>query len=477
MTRADNDHWQAEIGARVRRLSAAERAALAALVELPTDGTRLVAAVVSSSDSELPQQEIRRFLMEKLPSQAVPSEFISLDSIPRNQHGKVDRRAVAAQASVTTRDTPTELVVGSSQHVVEKLIAVWQRVLGVHVDPHERYLELGGNSIKALQIVSGASDHGIQLRPADLLSNPSVFELARHVEQAGGNWSPLVELQPLGSKPPFFAVHGIAGEALSFHHLAAEMSEDRPFIGIEAFGRVEGQRPDDTIEQAADRYLAAVQARQPHGPYYLGGFSSGIVIAYEMAQRLLTAGEEVALLASFDSAPFNVPRPTSPLWRNLWRFVRNLPGWLRIHMSGDEFRRTIARAKTIATSWAATRKSEDEQRVPESKALNEQLDVERVFGTTDLSAAFRAYLEIHYRAAATYRPRPANVKITLLQAKVRPFWPGPELREYWLPLAKKGVQTHIVPGDHGGLTKATEARRIARALAQAIENQERSERK
>jgi amino acid adenylation domain-containing protein len=115
--------------------------------------------------------------------------------------------------------------------------------------------------------------------------------------------SPLVALQPpRDGQAPFFCVHAVGGAVFSYTELAKALG--RPFYGIQAPGLDGGAAPADLASQAAG-YVAAVRAVQPRGPYLLGGWSVGGVIAYEMARQLRESGEEVALLALLDSYPSN----------------------------------------------------------------------------------------------------------------------------------------------------------------------------
>ena len=105
-----------------------------------------------------------------------------------------------------------------------------------------------------------------------------------------------------GARRPFFCVHGAGGNLLNFRDFSERLSPEQPVYGLEARG-VDGQLPPaDTIEEMAELYLEGVRKQQPNGPYLLGGYSGGGVVALEMAQRLIAAGEqinEVVLLDTF----------------------------------------------------------------------------------------------------------------------------------------------------------------------------------
>src|SRR6185503_2382423 len=73
--------------------------------------------------------------------------------------------------------------------------------------------------------------------------------------------------------------------------------------GLQARGLDENQVPHTRIEEMAAHYLEAIRSVQPDGPYLLGGWSMGGVVAYEMAQQLAAQGQQVSLLALLDARP------------------------------------------------------------------------------------------------------------------------------------------------------------------------------
>ncbi len=94
-------------------------------------------------------------------------------------------------------------------------------------------------------------------------------------------------IQPLGSKPTFFCVHGGGGNVLIYRELARYLGEDYPFYGLQARGLEGGGDYLTTTEAMAESYLREIRELQPEGPYYLGGFCMGGQVAFEMAQRLV----------------------------------------------------------------------------------------------------------------------------------------------------------------------------------------------
>jgi thioesterase domain-containing protein len=120
--------------------------------------------------------------------------------------------------------------------------------------------------------------------------------------------SPLVSIQPSGSKVPIFCVHPYTGLTFCYHELARLLGGDQPFYGLKALGIEEGEEPLTRVEDMATIYLASVREVQPHGPYILMGWSFGGLVALQMAHELGTQGEQVAFLGLLDTyTPSLVP--------------------------------------------------------------------------------------------------------------------------------------------------------------------------
>ena len=114
-------------------------------------------------------------------------------------------------------------------------------------------------------------------------------------------WNPLVPIHAKGTRPPFFCVHGAGGNVLNFRDLAQYLGDDQPFYGLQARGVGGEQDPHARIEEMAAAYIDAIKTVQPDGPYRIGGYSGGGVVAFEMAHRLREDGDDVPLVALLDT--------------------------------------------------------------------------------------------------------------------------------------------------------------------------------
>ncbi len=129
-----------------------------------------------------------------------------------------------------------------------------------------------------------------------------------YAERARKRFSPLVRLRPGGPQPPFFLIHPMGGGALCYRELAALLDGRQPVYGLQARGLGADEEIDETVEAMAATYMEEIRRVQPAGPYRLGGWSLGGIVAFEMARRLEAQGETVSLLALLDAvAPGTLP--------------------------------------------------------------------------------------------------------------------------------------------------------------------------
>lgn len=197
----------------------------------------------------------------------------------------------------------------------KRLVKLWEELLDVQqIGIHQNYFDLGGNSLLAVRLFTRISqEFNTNLPLSTLFQAQTVAVLADVLtsKPGEGNWSPLVAIQPNGSRPPFFCIHGGGGNVLIYRALSQHLGLDQPFYGLQSQG-LDGRRALLTrIEDMAELYVREVRRVQPHGPYFLGGYCMGGTVALEMAQRLTAEGEKVALLGMFDTVNWSRVRRNS----------------------------------------------------------------------------------------------------------------------------------------------------------------------
>ncbi|HEX8815442.1 MAG TPA: amino acid adenylation domain-containing protein [Terriglobales bacterium] len=372
--------------------------------------------------------ELHNFLKQRLPEYMIPSAFVTMQRLPLTVNGKVDRKALPRPdlAPVSTKSTAVP-----QDELQAKLIGIWQSVLGrkdVGID--DNFFEMGGYSILAARLMHRVGQAmGSTLPLALLFQAPTVAKMSALLQRDGwsSHWSSLVAIQPSGSKPPIFCVHGVGGNVLNLRPLSRRLGADYPLYGLQAQG-LDGRQPCLTsIEDMAAHYIKEIRTIQPEGPYLLGGYSLGGVIAYEMAQQLTANGEEVALVALLDSYPGNVKPETNrllDLLRSPQRLLLEMP----------------------AAAWESIQRKVKRGRV--NPALK------KVFlQNTD--------------NADRYVLRPYDGKVALFRAKDK-SWRGTDPYEHWATLAPK-LETHEVPGDHRELLYEPRVAHLADSLRARID--------
>ncbi|EYF01034.1 Long-chain-fatty-acid--CoA ligase [Chondromyces apiculatus DSM 436] len=263
---------------------------------------RLVAYVVPEKGHGMDAKELRHYLAQRLPAALIPAAFVSLEAIPVTTNGKVDHRALPAPAPIRAEGFAVP-----RNELERRMVQLWQELLGVHaVGIRDNFFEIGGHSLIAVHLMARIQQaYGQHLPLSALFAHPTIETLAARLTgtDEGAPWSPLVPIQPKGGRLPFFCVPGLGGNVLYLHRLAHALGPEQPFYGLQSVGMDGRATPHATLEEMAAAYLQAIKQVQPSGPYHLGGHSFGGQVAFEMAQQLRRAGEEVALLALFDSGP------------------------------------------------------------------------------------------------------------------------------------------------------------------------------
>jgi surfactin family lipopeptide synthetase A len=279
--------------------------AVIAREDIPGD-KRLVAYVVLNQ-KPFTISNLRSFLKTKLPDYMMPSAFVLLEAMPLNPNGKIDRRALPAPDN-SSFESETSFVAPRDSLELQ-LAQIWSEVLGVYpVGVQDNFFTLGGHSLLAVRLMTQIEQQfGKNLSLAALFQGATIEQLAIFVRQQtdSSSWSPLVAIQPHGSKPPFFCMPGLGGNVVYFQELARHLGNDQPFYALQARGLDGVSQPFTRVEDIATHYIEAIQMVQQEGPYLLGGYSFGAIVAYEMAQQLLHQAQEVALLVVLDRvAPF-----------------------------------------------------------------------------------------------------------------------------------------------------------------------------
>lgn len=434
-------------------------------------GSKRLAAYVVANGLPPGAPELRAFLGQRLPEYMLPSVFVPLAALPLTPNGKLDRKALpepdGARSALETRHAPPR------DAVEKRLVGIWEEVLGVHpIGINDKFFELGGHSLLAVRLVAEIEQaFERKLRLATIFQAPSVEQLAAVLREeikeacvAGG--SSVVEIQPRGSRPPLFLVHGAGGGMFwGYANLARHLGPDQPVYGFKSPG-LSGGEEFARLEQMAAQYVADLRAVQPSGPYYLGGYCFGGDVAFEMARQLSADGQPVALVVLMNSVAPNSRYCRIP-WTPLWalRLLRNLPYCFGYFLSwtGPQ-RRGFFRWK-----WTQFKKKLALRRDPAAARLS-RADVGDLVDFSAFTAEERQIWEAHIRTLLGFTPKPFGGRVHLLRSPGHPLWCSFDPSYGWADYALGGMGITIVPGAHERILEEPFVQTLAGELAKALEN-------
>ncbi|MBE7732885.1 type I polyketide synthase [Devosia faecipullorum] len=380
--------------------------------------------------------------------------------------------AKEADAGFERPDLDIEFVAPGSA-VEEVLAGFWRELLGIErIGIHDNFFDLGGHSLIAVRLFRMIKKaFSLDLPISVLFEAPTIAtcaaiiaaqapasDVAELAQPESGAKRRLTHLVPMsqgkgGDASPIFICAGMFGNLLNLRQLALQLGANRPVYGLQARGLYGDQEPHLTFEAAASDYLAEIRSVKPKGPYILGGFSGGGLIAYEMAQQLRQQGEEVSLLVMLDTP---LPRQTP------------LSLLDRVHMKLQDVRR---HGVNFFGEWLKSRR--DWKRVQAEKQLAaSQEQSGSQFHNARIEAAF-------YEALKHYQVKPYSGAVLLLRPRAEVLYRlsgGRRLQtgrnvvlddNGWSPYVE-ALDVQEVPGDHDSMVLEPYVRVLASKLKKRL---------
>ncbi|HEX2076319.1 MAG TPA: amino acid adenylation domain-containing protein [Longimicrobium sp.] len=449
----------------IESVLAAHPSVRAALVMAREDvpGDRRLVAYVDAAPGTLSVDDLRRALREKVPEYMVPAAFVVLDGFPTGSTGKVDRRSLPAPAA-EARDGDADGYAAPVTPAERALAELWEEVLNVRpVGVDDDFFALGGHSMLAVRLMSEVRRRmGAELPLSSLFERPTVRRLAPLLDSPAkaDGWSPLVALQPEGERVPVFFVHPIGGQVLCYQELARAMGPGQPFYGLQAPDLAQVGDEEVTLEEMATGYVRAIRAVRPSGPYLLGGWSFGGMVAFEMAQQLTRAGEVVPLVALLDTvSPERIGAMVAmdeAAVLSVLAYEEGLKAGREVELTAAELRPLDRRARVERTLDALRR----------AGVLAARVDPEWV---VRLLAGHRA----RHGAMARYTPAPYPGRLALFRAGEA--LPDPDAPAGlsdpagWRPYTAFPLRVEVVPGHHATMGRGPQAALLAARLRKAFD--------
>jgi thioesterase domain-containing protein len=268
---------------------------LAAYV-VPVAGSQ---TLLDADQNALLAEEIRRFLAQQIPPDLLP-RIVTIAELPR---GVPD--GMSLPPVVQSRPALDVRYAAPRDFVEQELARIWSDLLGVHpIGIYDNFAELGGRSVLALSLITRIEQRFNRKVPiVALYGQPTIAHLADWLRRSNTSQtsSSLVAIQPHGAWRPLICVHPAGGTVFCYAELSRYLGGEQPVFGLQARGIDGLQSPHTSVAEMAASYVEDIRAQFPSGPYRLCGWSTGGIIAFEVACHLQKLGESVELLALFDA--------------------------------------------------------------------------------------------------------------------------------------------------------------------------------
>lgn len=260
-------------------------------------------------------KNISYMLSESLADYMIPDIWIRMDSMPRNPNGKIIRAELPEpKRTISKRET---ILNKKEARVVE----IASEVLGItdYVSPEDSFVELGGTSVKAMEFAAKLHDIGIEISSSQILKLGVLREIASESKMFD-----IKDVYFYSDKPKkkiFFVHTGNTGSE-AYYSLAKRIKKNFSFAVIEPYNLYHPDTAEYGIKKIASRYIKTLKKYQSEGPYILGGWCYGGVIAHEMACQLQAAGEKIECLILMDShvlVEYNVKKFAEYMYKTVGR--------------------------------------------------------------------------------------------------------------------------------------------------------------
>ncbi|MGC1547755.1 MAG: amino acid adenylation domain-containing protein [Rhodanobacter sp.] len=415
----------------------------------------LVAYVVPRTGVVIDPDKLRAELALHLPKHMIPPHVLTLESLPLTANGKLDRAALpppqrVQHAVYEAPRTPLEL----------KLATLWCEILGLeHIGIHDNFFALGGDSLRAAEMITRFPAHfGMELPLASLFEASTIAGLARylqHTDNQGDLLGAVLPLRAAAGDRPLFCIHPVAGLSWAYSGLLRHLDDKQPVYGLQSRG-LRDAAASDSIEHIAADYVAQIRRLQPHGPYRLLGWSLGGLIGHAMAALLQQQGERVECLAMLDAYPF----VTGEAGMDEAAEVQSVLHFLGFHRQArdnppvnmDELVELLCR----------------EYNVFELPLIQELLKHD-----PQLVQRVAALSRHHLTLARRYQPEPIDADVLFFHATQKgPADLGGVLQYHpraWQPWVNGHVEVHDIDCHHQSMLDPVPAAQIARLLQQRLD--------
>jgi len=428
----------------------------------------------------LDTSRLREALQRDLPAHMIPAVFLARSDLPLTTTGKVDRLALmAAAAAALDEATVADRAQGAAKveptdELEAQLLDLFEQTLGAHgLGITDSFFERGGHSLLAVHLCTRVrAELGLTLNLTTLFHDPTVAGVAAALRQglpgSGAAAStvepgPVVQLTPGdGTAPPLLLVYPSGGGAACYASLVRRLDPALTVWGLQSPGLADQHQTCATIDQMAAFYLEQARTIQPAGPYRLGGWSMGGLVAYDMARHLVHAGDEVELLVLLDAHVPAAGSGTTPPEHGADRSAAaelDLLAGFAWSLGLDPGRDPAERRLVEAMTSTAERLAYLLERLHREHQAPDSLDLDRLSEMLDL---YRANIDL----LRAWDPRPYRGAVHLLRAAEALEGALPD--GGWSPLVGR-LEVHEVPGGHFTMLREPAVADLATCLQHCLD--------
>ncbi|QKN82835.1 enterobactin non-ribosomal peptide synthetase EntF [Scandinavium goeteborgense] len=269
------------------------------------DARQLVGYVVSDSGLPLACDALLESLRDKLPPHMVPVTIIPLAALPLSANGKLDRKALPLPE--LTQKAPGRALESTTERAVAEAFGA---LLGCEIgDVDADFFALGGHSLLAMRLAAQLSrTFARQVTPGQVMVASTVGKLSHLLDSVNEEQAQRLGYEAIlplreSSGPTLWCFHPASGFAWQFSVLARWLNPRWSITGIQSPRPAGPMASAENLDALCEHHLATLLQQQPHGPYYLFGYSLGGTLAQGIAARLRQRGEAVAFLGLLDTWP------------------------------------------------------------------------------------------------------------------------------------------------------------------------------